>query len=63
MHTISLGNLLPKFLKLKLIMARQFKNNLWFDTSPGLVDEYHPRGVHTFMPAEHGGSCVPKGRI
>lgn len=32
-------------------LARQFKDNLWFDMSGGLVDERHPPGGHSNMPA------------
>lgn len=33
-------------------LARQFKDNLWFDMSTGFVDEYHPPGGHSALPVE-----------
>jgi predicted TIM-barrel fold metal-dependent hydrolase len=33
-------------------LARQFKDNLWFDMSGGVVDEHHPSGGHSGLPAE-----------
>ncbi len=33
-------------------MARQFKDNLWFDISGGLVDSTHPEGGHRAIPVE-----------
>jgi uncharacterized protein len=34
----------------RLDMSRQFKDNLWFDMSGGLVDENHPPAGHRNMP-------------
>ena len=56
---------LSTFSRLKLIMAhfcdqmwddridlaRQFRDNLWFDTSGGLIDPRHPQALHRDMPA------------
>ena len=35
----------------RLDLSREFTDNLWFDISGGLVDEHHPPGSHSSMPA------------
>jgi len=35
----------------RIELAGKFKDNLWFDMSGGLVDEYHPPEGHRGMPA------------
>ena len=35
----------------RLDLAAEFKDNLWFDMSGGLVDAHHPAGGHSMMPA------------
>ena len=32
-------------------LSREFKDNLWFDISGGLVDAHHPSGGHSCLPA------------
>ena len=34
----------------RLDLAAEFKDNLWFDMSGGLVDSHHPAGGHAMMP-------------
>ena len=36
----------------RLDLSREFKDNLWFDMSGGLVDHHHPAGGHSMMPRE-----------
>ncbi|MSQ27467.1 MAG: hypothetical protein EXR51_04950 [Dehalococcoidia bacterium] len=35
----------------RIEMARQFRDNLWFDMSGGLIDPRHPQSLHRDMPA------------
>ena len=34
----------------RIDLSRQFRDNLWFDMSTGLVDDHHPAGGHACMP-------------
>jgi len=36
----------------RIDLARQFKDNLWYDMSGGVVDNHHPAGGHSALPAE-----------